>query len=379
MPDRTHRLSFLRILSLCFLLLGLLACSDGTEAEEDAAASPAAAAQAGASPAPGAAPAPGAPGTAPGAPAADPLAGPPMDPGQLPAVVAKIQGGQEIKKEDLLDEAKVFQSQLAASSGRQIPPSQDFYRRVLDTMIAQRLLLADARSQGITVTDAEVKAQVDGLRGRFPDAATFQKALQSQGLTEARMTQQLRDQLLLRQYIATKVVPQVQVTDAEAKAFYDQNQDRMKRPEERHLRHILIATPQGMPEAERQKAKAKAEDLRGQLDKGADFAQLAAANSDDPGTKVRGGDLGWVRRGQTVPAFDQAAWALQANQISPVVESPFGFHLIQMPEPARAESVVPFEQARDQILERLRGQATQQAVKARADALRAQAKVETFI
>jgi peptidyl-prolyl cis-trans isomerase C len=374
-----HRMPILRLLSLSFLLLGLFACSDGTKAEEDAAASPSPAAQT----QPGAAPgAPGSPGAAPSTPGGLPSAppsGPPIDPAQLPAVVAKLQGGQEIKKDELINEAKGIQAQLAARGG-QVAPSQDFYRRVLDTMIAQRLLLAEAKAQGVTVSDTEVKTQIDGLRGRFPDAATFQKALASQGMTEARMTQELRNQLLLRHYIETKVLPQVQVTDAQAKAFYDQNQDKMKQPELRHLRHILVAKPQGPgTEAGVQQARAKAEGLRARLEKGEDFAQLATANSDDPGSKDRGGDLGWLPRGRTVPAFEQAAWALQVNQLSPVVESQFGFHIIQMTEPPRPESVVPFEQAREQIQARLRQQATQDAVKARAEALRAQAKVETFI
>lgn len=372
-----HRMPILRLLSLSFLLLGLFACSGGTEAEEDAAASPSPAAQT----QPGAAP--GSPGAAPsplgGAPGAPP-SGPPIDPAQLPAVVAKLQGGQEIKKEELIQEAKGIQAQLAARGGQAPPPSQDFYRRVLDTIIAQRLLLAEARAQGVAVSDADVKTQVDGLRSRFPDAATFEKALASQGMTEARMTQELRNQLLLRQYVETKVLPQVQVTDAQAKAFYDQNQDKMKQPEQRHLRHILVAKPQGPgTEAGVQQARAKTEGLRARIEKGEDFAQLATANSDDPGSKDRGGDLGWLPRGKTVPAFEQAAWALQVNQLSPVVESQFGFHIIQMTEPPRPESVVPFEQARERIQAMLRQQATQDAVKARADALRAQAKVETFI
>lgn len=381
-PTAAHRMPILRLLSLCLPILGLFACSDGSKAEEDAAASPAPAAGAQTQPgaAPGAPGAEGAAGTSPlGGLAEAPPAGPPVDPETLPAVVAKIQGGGEIKKEELINEAKGIQAQLAARGGR-VAPSQDFYRRVLDTMIAQRLLLAEARAQGVTVSDAEVKAQVDGLRGRFPDAATFEKALASQGLTEARMTQELRNQLLLRQYIATKVAPQVQVTDAEAKAVYDQNQESMKVPEQRHLRHILVAKPQGAGnEAGVQQARSKAEDLRARIEKGEDFAALATANSDDPGSKDRGGDLGWIARGRTVPPFEQAAWALQVNQLSPVVESQFGFHIIQMTEPPRAESVVPFEQARDRIRGRLRDQEIQQAVKARADALRAQAKVETFL
>ncbi len=371
-----HRLPILRLLSLSVLVFGLFACSDGTEGPEETAASPDPTAQTQPGATPGASP-----GSSPsplGGPTSPPPSGPPVDPATLPAVVAKIQG-QEIKREDLINEAKAFQAQLAARGG-QVAPTETFYRRVLGILIGQRLLLADARAQGVKVPEDQLKLQLDRVRSRFPDPATFQKALAAQGMTEALMTETLRNQLLINQYIETKVAPGVQVTDAQAKAFYDQNLDRMKQPEQRHLRHILVAKPQGPgSEAGQQQARAKAEDLRARLEKGEDFAALAAANSDDPGSKDRGGDLGWLPRGKTVPAFEQAAWALAVNQLSPVVESQVGFHVIQMPEPPRAESVVPFEQARDRIRGLLLDQATKEAVKARADALRAQTKVETFL
>jgi peptidyl-prolyl cis-trans isomerase C len=363
-------------LSLAFLLAGLTGCGNGTEAEQ-AQASPGPAAAGATAPgatAPGIAPGSGLP---PGAPGAEPP-GPPYDISKLPPVVAKVNG-EEIKSADLINEAKGIQAQIAARGGSQPPGGERFYREVLDSVVARKLLLADARAAGVTVPEAELKAQVDGLRQRFPDAETFKKALDSQGMTEAKMSADLHDQLLLRHYIEDKIVPQVQITDEAAKTFYDQNQQAMKQPEARHLRHILIAAPQNAPAADRQKAKAKAEDLRSQVEKGGDFAQLASANSDDPGSKARGGDLGWLSKGQTVPQFEQAAWALQLNQTSPVVETQFGYHVIQLAEAPKPETTVPFEQAKDRIQSLLRQRGTQDAVRAKVEALKAKAQVQTFL
>src|SRR6185503_18555968 len=100
-----------------------------------------------------------------------------------------------------------------------------------------------------------------------------------------------------------------------------------------HLRHILVGANAKTSPADRQKARQKAEDLLKRLKAGEDFAQLAMANSDDTGSKLKGGDLGWVTRGQTPPSFEKAAFALaKPNDLSPVVESPFGFQIVQLLE-----------------------------------------------
>jgi peptidyl-prolyl cis-trans isomerase C len=369
-------------MSLVFLLTGLVGCSHGSEGEEaetpaqetGAAASPEASAPT--SPASPASPAQ--PGAAPSAANAKPAT--PADTTKMPAVVARVNG-VDIKKDELLRQAEEMRARVAqASGGRQVPELDDsFYKEILSSMVAQTLLLQDAARQGVTVTDQEVKTQIEAMMKRFPDAATFQKALSSQGMTEQDLEQNVRREALTQRYLSTKVFNDVKVSDQAAKEFYDKNQEQMQRPERVHVRHILVQVKPDAPAADKQKAKAKAEDLLERAQGGEDFAKLAAENSDDPGSKGRGGDLSWLTRGQTVPPFDQAAFALtKPNELSPVVESQFGYHVIQLLEHGSA-STVSFEEAKGRITQVLKQKQAGEKLQARVEQLKKQGKVAVFL
>ncbi|HEX3554138.1 MAG TPA: peptidylprolyl isomerase [Thermoanaerobaculia bacterium] len=303
-------------------------------------------------------------------------AAPGVPPEKMPDVVAKVNG-QAIKKDDLLKGAQVVQMSMA-QRGQPVALTPQVYRQVLDELIGITLLQQEARTQGIAPSEQELDQQVAARKKQFPNEAAYQNALKQTGLTEALLRQQTRDQIAVQKYVETKVIPGVTVPDQAAKDFYDKNKDQIHSPERLHLRHILIAVnPKGTP-ADKEKAKAKAEDLLKQIQGGADFAKLAQASSDDPGSKPNGGDLGWISPGQTPPAFEKAAMALKSNQVSPVVESPFGFHVIQLLE-RQAAGTVPFEQVKDRIGMMLKQKQAQELVQARIKELRGKAKVEVYI
>ena len=376
--SRSSRPSQLLTLSLAFLLTGLLACSKGSEGEETQnPANPDTATESA-----GTAPAGGSGGDSPvSVPGqAAPANAKPADTGKMPAVVARING-VTVTKDELLKEAEQMRARFAQmSGGQQVPPmSDEFYDKVLEGIVARTLLLQEAEKQGVTVSDEEVKGQIAALRGRFPDQAAFEKALSEQGMTEAGLMKDLRREAVVQKYVETRIFNQVQVSDQQARAFYDQNKDKMQQPERAHLRHILVKVDAGAAEADKQKARAKADDLLARIKKGEDFAKLASENSDDPGSKSQGGDLSWVTRGQTVPPFEKAAFALtRPNELSPVTESQFGYHIIQLVE-RQAPTAVPFEQAKDRINQMLKQQEAGKALQARVDQLKSQGKVETFI
>lgn len=373
----TRRSRFPQLLSLSFALLltGLVACDKGTE-DGEAAENPA---QEG-TPAASAAPGPGAgnTATAPGQPGAIPSK--PADTSKMPDVVAQVNG-KKITKDDLLNQARQMQAQMAqASRGQQVPPLDDaFYKQILDGMVAQALLIEDAKSQGVQVSDEELKPQLAALRGRFPDEAAYKKALEQEGLTEKELQEKLRQEAVIQKYVGTRILNEVAVTDQAAREFYDKNQDKMQRPERAHLRHILIRVEPNAAPADKEKAKDKAEDLLKRIQGGEDFAKLAAENSDDPGSKVRGGDLSWMARGQTVPPFEKAAFALtKPNDLSGVVETQFGYHIIQLVE-REAASAVPFEEAKPRITQMLQQRQAGERLQARVEELKKKGKVETFL
>jgi len=375
----TRRSRFPQILSLslALLLTGLVACDKGT-GDSEAAENPA---QEG-TPAAGAAPSQGNTATTPGQAGALPGAAPskPADTTKMPDVVAQVNG-KKITKDELLTQAKQMQAQMAqASRGQQVPSLDEaFYKQILDGMVAQALLLEDAKAQGVSVSDDELKPQMAALRGRFPDEAAYKKALEQEGLSENQLQEKLRQEALIQKYLGTKVFNQVAVTDQAAREFYDKNQDKMQRPERVHLRHILIRAEPNAAEADKQKAREKAEDLLKRIKGGEDFAKLAAESSDDTGSKVRGGDLSWMARGQADPVFEKAAFALaKPNDLSDVVETQFGYHIIQLVE-RKAASAVPFEEARPQITQMLQQRQAGERLQAHVESLKKKGKVETFL
>jgi peptidyl-prolyl cis-trans isomerase C len=376
-------------LGLALLLSGWTACKGtpdkaadkaGTPAagtSDTAAASPATASPANpgmarsASPAAGQAGAPGAPGKS--------LANQPAMPVEkIPAVVARVNG-REIKKADLMDGAQMVQMRLA-QVGQPVAASADFYHHVLDELIAITLLQQDAKAQGITASDQEVQQMVAARKQNFPSEEAYKQALAKAGVTEEKLREQARDTIAVQKYVQTKLAPQATISDQAVQEFYEKNKGQMKVPERLHLRHILVLVdPKATTPADREKAKQKAQDLLKRVQGGEDFAKVATEASDDPGSKSRGGDIGLIAHGQTMPAFEAAAFALKKpNDLSPVVEVSYGYEIIQLLE-HKEPSTVPFDQVKGRITEMLKQQQVQKLFQVRADQLRAKGKVETYI
>ncbi len=163
------------------------------------------------------------------------------------------------------------------------------------------------------------------------------------------------------------------VSDADIQRYYNEHQQQFSVPEEVRVRHILIAVPQNADAKTVAAAQAKAEDILKQLKNGANFADLAKKYSDDPGSKTQGGELGFIQHGATVPAFDQAAFSLQPGQLSGVIHTQFGFHILQVEQkqPAHVKTV---DEVHDLIMANLMQQAQAQAAQAYAAKLQAEAQ-----
>jgi peptidyl-prolyl cis-trans isomerase C len=308
----------------------------------------------------------------------------PLPPEKIPAVVAKVNGAP-IKKDELIKTADQIHRQMAPNA----PATADFYRKVLDNLVNRELLLQEAKAAGVTASDEEVAKQLAELKARFPSPEKFQEQLKAEGMTEAELTQRARDAFVVQKLLEKTVVsePKVTVTEQEEKAFYDKNPEQMKRQERVHVRHILVKADKSASAVEKQKAKEKAESLLARLKAGGDFEKLATENSDDPGSKQHGGDLSWVLKGQTVPQFEAAAFALKKpNDLSPVVETDYGYHVIQLLEHQDAGGVIPFAEVKDRIGEYLKQKQSQekqqenmQKVQEHLKTLKAKSKVEVFI
>jgi peptidyl-prolyl cis-trans isomerase C len=165
-------------------------------------------------------------------------------------------------------------------------------------------------------------------------------------------------------------------TDEEIENFYNSNIEQMGTPIEVHARHILI-TPESTSLADHQAAKAEADSILAEIRDGADFVVLAKTRSQGP-SAPRGGDLGYFGPGQMVPPFERAAFALQPGEISEVVQTQFGYHVIRV-EDRRGGETVALEEATDQIRSYLGQQALQNAVEVLVTKLRGEGDVEIFL
>ena len=192
----------------------------------------------------------------------------------------------------------------------------------------------DLRKQ-INPTDAELQAFFKQNAARYKDAVPE--------------TRKLAYFALKPTDVPSGVAP---VTNQQVDQYYQGHQKDFQVPEEVKVRHILIKVPTGADAKTDAAAKQKAEDLLKQIKAGGDFDALAKANSDDPGSKEQGGELGMIQRGVTVPAFEQAAFALQPGQISDLVKTQFGYHILKVEEKQTAH-LKPLEEVKGQILANL--------------------------
>ncbi len=158
--------------------------------------------------------------------------------------------------------------------------------------------------------------------------------------------------VLAQEYMRREMGTTAKVTDAEAKKYYEAHKADFKEPEAVKARHILIKVPSGADKKTWEAARKKAEDIRNRLEKGADFSKLAKKYSDDPGTKNKGGELGFFPKGRMVPGFEKAAFSLKPGEISNPVKTTFGYHIIQVQE-KRPASQKKFAAVEAQIRQKL--------------------------
>ncbi|HUG41233.1 MAG TPA: peptidylprolyl isomerase [Longimicrobiales bacterium] len=263
----------------------------------------------------------------------------PQPPG--PEVVDRIVavvGDSIVLESDILAEIERLRA-----SGVGVPAEDvalaEFRRDQLESLVNELIILQAAERDSIFVLQEDVQVQVDAqvaqLERQFGGRPALEAAMAREGLTiesyRATMVESLRRNQIRRQYMAVlqrdrRPPP---VTDAEVSAFFAERAGTLgMRPATVEFRQVVVA-----PEASDSARAAALEEARrvlAELQDGADFALLARRHSDDPGSSQRGGELGWFRRGRFVPAFDRIAFALRQGELSPIVETPFGYHIIRV-------------------------------------------------
>lgn len=343
-----------------FAVLALIcvvpACSKDAAKEETPAASAAPAGQ----PAPSGAEAPAA--------AAAPIK--PV-PEVLPEVVARVNG-EDVSKSDF--DRLLKQMELQAGGPVPAEKRDQVYRGIIDQLVTYTLLVQETKTRNVAVSDAEAKKITDEriaeLRKQVPNEAAFNKALSDRNMTLTRLRADIRHDVAINRMMQAEIAKLQPPTDAEIKDYFDKNPDEFRGV---RASHILIR-PEGFDEDAKKKARASAEDVLKQAKAGADFGELARKHSSD-GSAQAGGDLGFFTKGTMVPAFSDAAFALQPGQISDIVETQFGFHIIKVIE----RKDVQFAEATDKLRAFLSQKRQQDAQQAFLNDLKSRAKIEVLV
>ncbi len=296
-------------------------------------------------------------------------------PAQLPELLAKVNG-EPVDRAELERALKGIE----ARAGSPVPPDKrdEVLRGLLDQIITFRVLAAEATTLKLAVTDADVEARLAQIKQNFPNAQAFEQALAAQGLTLDQLQRQTRMSLAVSKVIDAEVTSKLSVADADVDAFYAKNPDQFKEGETVHASHILFSAPQTASPAEKQQARAKAEQALKAIRAGADFATIAREQSQDPGSAKNGGDLGFFPKGQMDPKFEAAAFALKPGTVSGIVETPFGFHIIKVVE-RRPPRTMPLAEVSAQIKQYLTQQQRETMLNAFVEQAKAKAKIEIFI
>jgi parvulin-like peptidyl-prolyl isomerase len=247
----------------------------------------------------------------------------------------------------------------------------------LESLIALELLYQESQARSITVSDADVDAEINRTKSRFPDARAFQSVLKARGMTEAALRQDTRKTMAVNRLLESTIAKDVTVQPAEIRRFYDEHQEEFTHPEQVRVSHILLRVPERAPAADRDAVRKRAESLLEQVRAQGDFAALARTRSEDASSSARGGDLGYISQGEMDPAFEKQAFALARGQLSGLISTPYGFEIIKVTD-RRRPGKLPLEEVEERIRTLLEKRERQKRQDALVAELRKRAKVEVL-
>ena len=268
-----------------------------------------------------------------------------------------------------------------ASKTRQLPArmieqyTQQFRQHALEQLVREELLDAKIQQAKITITDAELMSQMEAIASaQGVSMEDFLKTMEQHGRNLEQIKEDLRERLARNQFMETQWAGKINVTEQDAREYHQENPEQFKVPEQVRVSHILIKPEQGADLNEaRAKARTRIEGLLKQIKEGADFAELAKANSVCP-SAPKGGDLGFFPRGKTTPAFEKVAFELQVGQLSDIVETEYGFHIIKATDHQDPTNIT-FEQAKEKIMENLTEERQSEFADEYLKKLKAEAKI----
>jgi foldase protein PrsA len=258
------------------------------------------------------------------------------------------------------DIASVNNSKISRAEFDKRLESSPTAKQVLTQLVQQALIDQYGKDNKIDVSQGDVDKKEADIKTKYPPGQ-FEAILKQQGLTEPDVQAILRQQLVIEKAVA----PQVHVTDADIKAYFDKNHTTLDTKDQVRAKHILVPD------------QKTADLVEAKLKSGGKFADLAKQYSQDPSTKDKGGELGFFSHGQMVPAFDKVAFSAPIGQVSPPTKSQFGYHIIVVEE-KKPGTIASLASASPTIKTTLTQQQQQQQIPVFLQQLKAKANIQVY-
>lgn len=263
-------------------------------------------------------------------------------------MIASVNG-VNITSEEVGREMKNLQKQF---QGR-VPPEQMekmqpmLQRQALENRISQRLLLQETGRKELKVEEEGIDEQIKNMKSRFPSAEAFDAQLADLGVSEDELRREVGESMKIDALLSAKTASSSVVTGDDVDKFYKENPESFKVPERVRASHILLKTSPEDGDDIRAEKRLKLSGLQGEIAGGAAFDKLAMEHSDCP-SKTQGGDLGFFERGKMVKAFEDAAFGMKVDEVSDIVESQFGYHVIRLTAHEEGRTI-PIDEVREKI------------------------------
>ena len=288
-------------------------------------------------------------------------------------------GGQKLT----VGQMRAMVQQMAGRQLQQIPPQMQgqfmqqmmprLEQQAIERFIATSVLALEAKAQKLEATEEQMTKALAELRKQIPAEIKWEDALEQMGLTDEALRGEIAQDLIIQSLVAMQSASLPEPTEEALKAEYEKDETRFAKAESASARHVLLKLEKDADAATKQAKLKEIKDLRTKILAGSDFAEIAGEHSECP-SSAEGGSLGSFTRERMVPEFSEAAFSQELNKVGEVVETSFGYHLIEVTE--RNEAAAPsFEGAREQLVAELTQKARQGVMEEYLASLRSKVEI----
>ena len=273
-----------------------------------------------------------------------------------------------------------YELQIAAMGGGAVTEEQiaQVITKVLDNLIATELLYQESQKSGIKVEGKEINETYDAQKAQFQNDAEFQEALKQSQYNDSSFRDEIKQWLSIQHFIGKKFSENTTISDEEVKKYFNDNPDKFQQPAQVRASHIMIIVDSDADQSKKDDAKKQIEQVMRRLKAGEDFAALAKEVSQDISSKENGGDLDYFSKGDLPQSFEDAAFALKPGEISGIVETEYGYHIIKLTDKIDAKKIT-YNESKEDIKNGLKTNKVNSDVNKYVAELRGKASVEIFL